>query len=67
MTHLRNFFRFWYDFIIGDDWMTAAGVVIALVVTAVIAHQVASAWWVMPVTVALLLAISAWQETRRSK
>lgn len=32
MGVLRSFGRFWYDFVIGDDWKIAAGVVVALVV-----------------------------------
>jgi uncharacterized membrane protein YfcA len=27
---VKAFFRFWYDFIIGDDWKIAAAVVIVL-------------------------------------
>lgn len=30
MRTLRAFGRFWYDFVIGDDWKIAAGVVCAL-------------------------------------
>ena len=30
MTLLRGFFRFWYDFIVGDDWRIALGVVLVL-------------------------------------
>ncbi|HWD02907.1 MAG TPA: hypothetical protein VG674_10700 [Amycolatopsis sp.] len=32
MKFLTAFGRFWYDFIIGDDWKIAAAVVIALAV-----------------------------------
>jgi hypothetical protein len=32
MSLLRSFGRFWYDFIVGDDWKIAAGVVLALAV-----------------------------------
>lgn len=32
MSALRAFGRFWYDFIIGDDWKIAAAVVIVLAV-----------------------------------
>ena len=32
MGFLRSFGRFWYDFVIGDDWKIAAGVVLAIVV-----------------------------------
>jgi hypothetical protein len=31
---LRSFGAFWWDFIVGDDWRVAAGVVAALAVTA---------------------------------
>lgn len=33
MRPLKSFGRFWYEFIIGDDWKTAAAVVIALGLT----------------------------------
>jgi hypothetical protein len=34
MHYLRGFGRFWFDFIVGDDWRIAAGVVAALVLGA---------------------------------
>ena len=67
MTRLGNFLVFWYDFIVGDDWVMAAGVVIALLATAQLAQRDSSAWWVMPVAVAVLLAASIRRETRRSE
>ncbi len=30
MRLLRGFRRFWYDFLVGDDWRIAAGVVLVL-------------------------------------
>jgi hypothetical protein len=33
---LRGFGRFWYDFVVGDDWKIAAAVAAALVVAAVV-------------------------------
>jgi hypothetical protein len=47
-----------WDFIVGDDWRTAIGVVAALGLTAVIAETGSSAWWVMPVAVLVILALS---------
>ena len=67
MTYLKNFLRFWYDFIVGDDWMIAAGVVLALMVSAVLARRGLNAWWVMLVSVVVMLAASLWRETRRSR
>ncbi len=33
MRFLRSFARFWYDFIVGDDWKIAAGIVVAVGLT----------------------------------
>jgi hypothetical protein len=32
MRFLKSFAQFWYDFLIGDDWKIAAGVILALAV-----------------------------------
>ena len=32
MKYVTGFLYFWYDFLVGDAWEVAAGVVIALVV-----------------------------------
>jgi hypothetical protein len=55
---LRWAFEAIWDFIVGDDWITAAGVVLGLGATALIAGADAAAWWVMPVAVLALLALS---------
>ena len=67
MTYLKNFLLFWYDFIVGDDWMITAGVVVGLVLSAALARRDLNAYWVMPVTVVVMLAASLWRETRRSR
>ncbi len=67
MTYLKHFLLFWYDFLIGDDWMIAAGVVMALVVSAGLAHHQVNAWWVMLVAVVVLLGASLWRETHRPR
>lgn len=36
MRYLATFGRFWWDFIAGDDWRLAAGVLIALAVGALL-------------------------------
>lgn len=47
-----------WEFIVGDDWRTALGVVLALAATAVLVDAGVSAWWVMPLSVLALLGIS---------
>jgi hypothetical protein len=58
MSALTAFLRGVWDFIVGDDWRTAVGVVVALAATALIAQAGASAWWVMPIAVLGLLVLS---------
>jgi hypothetical protein len=53
-----------WDFVVGDDWITAAGVVAALGATALIAGASAAAWWVMPIAVVSLLGLSLRRATR---
>ena len=55
MSYLVAFARFWWDFVVGDDWLTAAGLVLALGLTALVAHDDVSAWWLLPVAVVGLL------------
>ena len=64
MSRAEAFFRFLWDFVIGDDWRIAAGVAVALGVTALIAGTSIGAWWILPVAVALLLAGSVWHAAR---
>ena len=52
------FGRFWWDFVVGDDWLSAAGVIVAIGVTAAVARSSISAWWVMPLAVTLVLYAS---------
>jgi hypothetical protein len=51
-----------WDFVVGDDWRTAIGVVVAIAVTALVAAIGIASWWVLPVAVALLLVLSLRRE-----
>jgi hypothetical protein len=53
-----------WEFIVGDDWRIAIGVALALALTALIAAVGISAWWVMPLAVIGLLALSIRRATR---
>lgn len=48
-----RFVRFWWDFVVGDDWVAAAGVVVAIVVT-----WATGFWWLLPLAVVLVLYVS---------
>lgn len=58
MNALRRAAAWVWDFVVGDDWVTAAGVVAGLGLTAAVAAAGVAAWWVMPLAVVALLALS---------
>jgi hypothetical protein len=58
MIWLVGFGRFWYGFIVGDDWRLAVGVSASVAATVLIAHTARTAWWLMPVAVICTLTIS---------
>jgi hypothetical protein len=62
---LRAFGLFWYDFVVGDDWRVAVGVVVALGFTFGLARADLPAWWVLPVALVLLLMLSLRRATRQ--
>jgi hypothetical protein len=63
VSKLRAFGAFWWDFIVGDDWRIAAGVILALAATAGLAAAGLAAWWLLPLIVALLLVLSLHRAT----
>jgi hypothetical protein len=67
MRFLRSFLRFWYNFIVGDDWTVAAGVILALAATAVLAHAQVPAWWLLPAAVVIILAVSLTRTVRATR
>jgi hypothetical protein len=58
MRRARTFGRFWWDFVVGDDWRSAAGVVVAIGATAALVAAGVDAWWLMPAAVAAVLWLS---------
>jgi hypothetical protein len=66
VSRVRAFGHFWYDFVIGDDWRLAAGALVALALAGIVAHAGGSAWWIVPLLVAGLLAVSVLRAPRRT-
>jgi hypothetical protein len=58
MTWLAGFGRFWWEFVIGDDWLVAVLVVLAIGATAVLAAAGVTDWWLLPLAVLLILWVS---------
>ena len=61
---IRAFAAFCYDFVVGDDWLIAVGVVIGLVLTYLLSRTAVPAWWLLPLVLVLLLPLSLWRAAR---
>jgi hypothetical protein len=44
----KAFFRFWIDYIFGDDWTVAVIIAVALLVTWRLVEAGVNAWWLLP-------------------
>jgi hypothetical protein len=58
MSRLGAFGRFWWEFVIGDDWVVAVLVVVAIGATALLAAAGVAAWWLLPLAVLGVLWLS---------
>ena len=64
MSYVRAFGRFWWDFVVGDDWRVAVGIAVALALTWVLARDDVPVWWLLPLAVVILLGGSVLREAR---
>jgi hypothetical protein len=64
VSRVTAFAAFVWDFVVGEDWRLAAGVAIALGVTAAAAGGSIPVWWIAPVAVAAMLGVSLWRAAR---
>jgi hypothetical protein len=44
-----------WEFVVGDDWRVALGVVVTLGVTALVAAIGVPAWWIAPIAILAIL------------
>ena len=59
---MKRLAHFLWDFVVGDDWRIAAGVVGALMVTVAV-----QTWWLLPVVVAAMLTVSVVSYAARAR
>lgn len=67
MSLPARFGRFWWSFVVGDDWRVAAGVAATLGLAWLLVESGADPWWIVPPAVAAVLAASLWRETRAER
>jgi hypothetical protein len=58
VSRIAAFGRFWWNFIVGDDWLAAAGIGVAIAATAAVAAGGIAAWWLLPLATVLVLYVS---------
>jgi hypothetical protein len=58
VSRLAAFGRFWWEFVIVDDWLVAVLVAAAIGATAALAAAGVTAWWLLPLAVLLVLWLS---------
>lgn len=58
--------RFVYGFIVGDDWTVAAVILLALVVTGLLAANRISSLWLVPLVAIVMTAVSLRRSRRAS-
>ncbi len=64
MRHITAFLKFWYDFIVGDDWTIAASIAVAIAATFWLVQLKIEAWWLLPAAAILTLGVSLWRAAR---
>jgi hypothetical protein len=53
--------------LVDDDWLVAAGIAVALGVTALLTHRGIDVWWLLPLAVAVVLAGSLLRATQSAR
>jgi hypothetical protein len=58
VSRLAALGRFWWEFVIGDDWLVAVLVAVGIGATAALAAADVAAWWLLPLAVLAVLWVS---------
>ena len=67
ISWLVAFVKFWYGFIIGDDWTMAAAVAVGLAVTALLHAKGVGIWWLVPLIVIVVVGLDLERASRRAR
>lgn len=59
---MRSFWLGIWEFVVGDDWRVAVGIVVMLAATAALAGLGLPAWWLAPIATLAIL----WRAVRRA-
>lgn len=59
--------RFFYRFIVGDDWTVALVIVLGLAATGLLAARGIQAWWLVPLLAIVMTGVSLRRAKRRER
>ncbi len=60
MPYIVAYLKFWYDFIVADDWTIATAVAVAIAMTLWLVQS----WWLLPLAAMFALGASLWRTLR---
>jgi hypothetical protein len=55
--------RFFYSFVVGDDWIVAAVILLALGITALLIANGIDAWWLVPPLAVVMTGVALWRRS----
>jgi hypothetical protein len=61
---IASFLRFWWSFVVGDDWRVAAAVGLGVSAVLLLARVDVHAWWLLPAIVVVALVGSVLRAAR---
>lgn len=64
LVSVKKFGAFWFDFLIGDDWRGTVIVLAAFALTYQLAGEKLVSWWVLPISVVILLPYNLFRVTK---
>ena len=62
--YIIAFLKFWYDFIVGDDWTIGASITVAIALTPWLVRSNIQASWLLHAAAVLTLGLSLWRAAR---
>jgi hypothetical protein len=65
MSYVRGFVWFWYDFLVGDAWDIAAGVVVVLALLALVARSAPASAGLLGPLLGLAIVALTWLSLTR--
>jgi hypothetical protein len=62
---LEGFGKFWWDFLIGDDWSISAVVVVSIAGAYGLERAGVAAWWLVPAAAMTIVCVTLWRRSRQ--